>query len=131
MKHTIDRKEFRKSIKNLFEREGNYIKARRTWLKTVDQNTTQLPPPFPFAIGHFMNELVIIIQKHNLRLDSDFVSMMLSFGIMEGVSNLIEPNTDIIGRSIPYFDKYDGFQLMSDKINRMGGLDYLLRVSGF
>ena len=126
-KSNINQEKLRQNLDELFDKHGNYLDKRSKWVKQVeiDPNT-----PFPFKIGQFMNELISCVQKNEIRLKSDFISIILSLGIMEGLSQQIEPNTDVIARSVPYFNKYNGFEIIRDKVQSVGGQEHIMSQLG-
>ncbi len=73
----------------------------------------------------------MIVQRNGIRLRSDFCSLMLSVGVMEGVAKTVNPNQDLIERCWPYIDEVNGFDRIESKFDSLGGRNSLLQKFGF
>jgi aarF domain-containing kinase len=46
-------------------------------------------------IGDILNEVLSMVRTHHVRLEGDFVNVVLSILLLEGIGRSLEPNLDL------------------------------------
>ncbi|KAK9456664.1 ABC1 family-domain-containing protein [Dipodascopsis uninucleata] len=52
-------------------------------------------------IGDILNEVLTMVQRYHVRMEGDFVNVVLSILLLEGIGRQLDPNLDFLSRSLP------------------------------
>ncbi|KAF2000010.1 ABC1 family protein-like protein [Amniculicola lignicola CBS 123094] len=52
-------------------------------------------------IGDILNEVLSMVRKHHVRLEGDFVNVVLSILLLEGIGRTLNPNLDLFAGALP------------------------------
>ncbi|KAH7088507.1 hypothetical protein FB567DRAFT_340282 [Paraphoma chrysanthemicola] len=52
-------------------------------------------------IGDILNEVLSMVRTHHVRLEGDFVNVVLSILLLEGIGRTLEPNLDLFAGALP------------------------------
>ncbi|PWY64740.1 ubiquinone biosynthesis protein [Aspergillus heteromorphus CBS 117.55] len=77
-------------------------------------------------IGDVLSEVLTLVRKHHVRLEGDFVNVVISCLLLEGIGRNLDPNLDLFKSSLPILRKL-GSNTTSLKSVRSGDLS-MLRV---
>ena len=114
----------------MFDENETYLEFKQKW-NADRENWENMKCDKFYELGKLINNLVIVAQRNGIRLRSDFCSLMLSMGVMEGICKIVNPNQDLIERCWPYIDEVDGFNRIEPKFESLGGRQFLLHQFGF
>jgi aarF domain-containing kinase len=54
------------------------------------------------SVGDLLQKVLVSCYKNNVKLDSKFVSIMLSIGVMEGMGRRLDPDVDLLRSAAPF-----------------------------
>ncbi|KAF2834775.1 ABC1-domain-containing protein [Patellaria atrata CBS 101060] len=54
-----------------------------------------------FKIGNILNEVLSMVRSHHVRLEGDFVNVVLSILLLEGIGRSLDPRLDIFAGALP------------------------------
>lgn len=57
------------------------------------------------SISSIIEKLLMLCRKHNVKLESRFVQVIVSLGIVEGLGRRLDPDVDILKRAAPFILK--------------------------
>ncbi|RAK98021.1 ABC1 kinase family protein [Aspergillus ibericus CBS 121593] len=77
-------------------------------------------------IGDVLSEVLSLVRKHHVRLEGDFVNVVISCLLLEGIGRNLDPNLDLFKSSLPILRKL-GSNTTSFKSVRAGDMS-MLRV---
>ena len=52
-------------------------------------------------IGDILNEVLSMVRNHHVRLEGDFVNVVLSILLLEGIGRSLDPNLDLFAGALP------------------------------
>jgi aarF domain-containing kinase len=52
-------------------------------------------------IGDILNEVLSMVRGHHVRLEGDFVNVVISILLLEGIGRSLDPNLDLLSSSLP------------------------------
>lgn len=77
-------------------------------------------------IGNILGEVLDMVRKHHVRLEGDFVNVVLSILLLEGIGRQLDPNMDLFAGALPIMRQL-GTRSSSDMLS--GGVDFgMLKV---
>lgn len=57
------------------------------------------------SIGDLLDQMLSMVRTHHVRMEADFVSVVVAILILEGICRQLDPNIDLFARSIPILRK--------------------------
>lgn len=72
-------------------------------------------------IGDVLQEVLSMIRKHHVRMESDFVNVVLSVLLLEGIGRQLDPNLDIFKSSLPILRRLGAISAMSGNADLLSG----------
>jgi len=54
------------------------------------------------GVGALLQRVLVACYRHNVRLESKFVSVVLAIGVVEGLGRRLDPDVDILRKAAPY-----------------------------
>lgn len=58
------------------------------------------------SIGHLLDQMLSMVRSHHVRMEADFVSVVVSILLLEGIGRQLDPNLDLFDSSIPILREY-------------------------
>lgn len=80
--------------------------AMARWVKVQPNGRFSAPDGRPVSIGDIMGEVMFAMQKHGLCLRGDVANNLLTMSISEGLIRSLDPDFDMVRKSVPYFIRY-------------------------
>ena len=65
-------------------------------------------------IGDILNEVLGMVRSHHVRMEGDFVNVVISILLLEGIGRSLDPNLDLFKRWFPYFSYPSSFLLSNN-----------------
>jgi aarF domain-containing kinase len=53
-------------------------------------------------VSQLLHRVLNLCYKHRVRLESNFSSVILSIGVIEGLGMQLDPDADVVQRAAPY-----------------------------
>ena len=88
----------RGSINDVIDREG-FENGMSDIVEEVFQNGLSLGR---IGIGDLLQRVLVLCFKHHVKLESNFVSVIVAIGVLEGLGRRLDPDVDLIGLATPY-----------------------------
>ncbi|KAK9459175.1 ABC1 family-domain-containing protein [Lipomyces oligophaga] len=79
-------------------------------LQEVKQKTFSLGN---IKVGDLLNEVLTMVRRHHVRMEGDFINVVLSVLLLEGIGRQLDPNLDIFKSSLPILRKLGTLSAMS------------------
>jgi len=77
-------------------------------------------------IGDILNEVLSMVRGHHVRLEGDFVNVVLSILLLEGIGRSLDPDIDLFAGALPILRQL-GAQSTTEMLK--GGIDFsMLKV---
>ncbi|CAL9732657.1 hypothetical protein MOUN0_O02982 [Monosporozyma unispora] len=69
------------------------------------------------SIGNLLNDMLSMVRTHHVRMEADFVSIVVAILLLEGIGRQLDPNLDLFESSIPLLSQYyrHRYSLLKDK----------------
>lgn len=58
------------------------------------------------SIGNLLNEMLSMVRQHHVKMEADFVSIVVAILLLEGIGRQLDPNLDLFESSIPLLSQY-------------------------
>lgn len=58
------------------------------------------------SIGNLLNEMLLMVRQHHVKMEADFVSIVVAIFLLEGIGRQLDPNLDLFESSIPLLTQY-------------------------
>jgi aarF domain-containing kinase len=55
-------------------------------------------------IGDVLGEVLSMVRRHHVRLEGDFVNVVISILLLEGIGRSMDPNLDLFKRYFPFLN---------------------------
>ena len=52
-------------------------------------------------IGDILNEVLSMVRSHHVRMEGDFINVVISILLLEGIGRQLNPNIDLLSSSLP------------------------------
>jgi len=69
-------------------------------------------------VGLLMNNVLALVQKYKIRIESNFATLVMGTIILEGLGKQLDPDLDILTASIPYLVRTDSMYLLRQFLGR-------------
>ncbi len=79
-----------------------FMNALQRIVNTVNQEGLLLNST---DVGGLLKEILSLCYKHNVKLDSNFASIMIAIIVIEGLGRRLDPNINILQYAAPYIMK--------------------------
>lgn len=56
----------------------------------------------PINVGALVNDVMTLVRKHHLTLESEFAMVIVSISVLEGLARSLDPQIDLIARMVPF-----------------------------
>jgi aarF domain-containing kinase len=80
---------------------------------TAPGTTLANPEGLPISLGDIIGEVLFSLNRHKLVLRGDVASALLTLSISEGLILSLDPDFDVVTKSLPYFVRYGSFKSLS------------------
>lgn len=69
------------------------------------------------SIGNLLNDMLSMVRQHHVKMEADFVSIVVAILLLEGVGRQLDPNLDLFESSIPLLSQYyrEKYSLLKNK----------------
>lgn len=69
------------------------------------------------SIGTLLNDMLSMVRTYHVRMEADFVSIVVAILLLEGIGRQLDPNLDLFESSIPLLTQYyrNKYSLLKDK----------------
>lgn len=68
------------------------------------------------SVGTYLTQMFNIVSQHHVKLESDFVSIMVAIFLLEGIGRQLDSSLDLFDKSTPFLEQY-ALQNQIHKIN--------------
>lgn len=58
------------------------------------------------SIGNLLNDMLSMVRQHHVKMEADFVSIVVAILLLEGIGRQLDPNLDLFESSIPLLSQY-------------------------
>lgn len=58
------------------------------------------------SIGNLLNDMLSMVRQHHVKMEADFVSIIVAILLLEGIGRQLDPNLDLFESSIPLLSQY-------------------------
>ena len=58
------------------------------------------------SIGALLDQMLSMVRMHHVRMEADFVSVVVAILLLEGIGRQLDPNLDLFDSSVPILQKY-------------------------
>jgi len=95
--HTTRREEFMKDI-------------RKSVGKFVKPGTCATPEGGVISLGDIIGDVCFTLQRYQISLRGDIASTLMSMSVSEGLIVSLDPDFDVVKRSLPYLIRFNGWE---------------------
>lgn len=105
------------------DKEVFYLKTERL-VNQVKKRTFALGS---VGIGDLLNSMLEMVRKHHVRMESDFITVVISILLLEGIGRRLDPDLDIFKSALPVLRKVSQ-QQASHSLNDVFSTEDLLQM---
>lgn len=58
------------------------------------------------SVGQYLQQMFNIVSQHHVKLESDFVSIMVAIFLLEGIGRQLDSSLDLFDKSTPFLEQY-------------------------
>ena len=81
------------------------------WVGSGPKNGQMVSPEgYPISLGDVIGQVLFAFNKHKMVLRGDVASALLTLSISEGLILSLDPEFDVVKKSMPYFIRYRGIE---------------------
>ncbi|AET40945.1 Cqd1p Ecym_7093 [Eremothecium cymbalariae DBVPG len=72
------------------------------------------------SIGDLLHQMLTMVRSHHVRMEGDFVSVVVAILLLEGIGRQLDPDLDLFASSLPFLREFGMKREHKDKLQAVG-----------